>query len=181
MLGNVGFFLRFGLPFTRIRWKRSPKAHHFKNSLQSEEFWKRWPLAYVLRDENGDFRIRWCNTSFTTSITHALWGILLYFRCLSFSCGRPKTIRIRYFWRRIFLENGRKTLRFQKYPDTYGGGLKLLNLQMFACKFSRSLFITRTKSQRSRKSPVLHGTKYPHGSFENNILFSAQISLYLGG
>ena len=26
------------------------------------------------------------------------------------------------------LENGGKNLRFQKYPDTCGGGLKLLNL-----------------------------------------------------
>ena len=27
-----------------------------------------------------------------------------------------------------FLENGGKNLRFQKYPDTCGGSLKLLNL-----------------------------------------------------
>ena len=108
-----GFFNLFGLPFTRIRWKRSPKAHHFKNSLQSEDFWKRWPLAYVWRDENGGFRIRWCNTSFTTSKTHALWGILSYFRCLSFSCGRPKTIRIRYLWRRIFWKTEEKIFVFK--------------------------------------------------------------------
>ena len=81
----------------------------------------------------------------------------------------------------FFWKTEEKNLRFQKYPDTCGGGLKLLNLQVFTCKFARSLFITRTKSKRSRKSPLLHGTLYPHGSFENNFLFSAQISLYLGG
>ena len=129
---------------------------HFKNGLQSEDFWKRWPLVHVWTDENGG--LRWCNTSFTTSLTHALWRILSYFHCLAFSCGRPKTIRIRYFWRRIFWKTEEKTLRFQKYPDTCGGGLKLLSLQMFACKFSRRLLITRTKSKRSRKNPVLHGT-----------------------
>ena len=40
---------------------------------------KRRPLVYARKDENGGFRIRWCNTSFTTSITHVLWGMLSYF------------------------------------------------------------------------------------------------------
>ena len=39
---NGDIFLRFGLPstVTRIRWKRSPKTHLFKNALQSGDFWK---------------------------------------------------------------------------------------------------------------------------------------------
>ena len=63
---------------------------------------------------NEGFRIRWCNTSFTTSITHALWGILSYFQCLAFTYGRAKTIRTRYVWTRIFLENERKKISFSK-------------------------------------------------------------------
>ena len=65
-------FLRFGLPSTRIRWKRSPKTHLFKNALQSGDFWKRRLFVYVWKDENGQFRIRWCHTctSYTSSVTH---------------------------------------------------------------------------------------------------------------
>ena len=40
------------------------KMHLFKNAIQSEEFWKRWPDVYMWTDENGGFRIRWCYTSF---------------------------------------------------------------------------------------------------------------------
>ena len=76
----------------------------FKNALQSEDFWKRWPLVYVWTDENAGFRIRWRNAPFTASMTHALQGMLSYFHCLAFSYGRAKTIRIRYVWTRIFLK-----------------------------------------------------------------------------
>ena len=34
------FFLRFKLPSTRSRWKRSPKTHLFKNALHGEDFEK---------------------------------------------------------------------------------------------------------------------------------------------
>ena len=37
----------------------------------------------------------------------------------AFSCGRAKTIRIRYVW-----THKDKILRFQKYPDTCGRGLR---------------------------------------------------------
>ena len=74
---NAHFF--FCLRSARIRWKRSPKTYLFKNALQSGDFWKHRFLVYVWTDENGDFRKRWCHTSFTTSITHALWGLLSYF------------------------------------------------------------------------------------------------------
>ena len=72
------------------------------------------PLVYVSMDENEGFPIRWCNTSFTTSITHALWGMLSYFQCLAFSYGQAKTIRIRHLWTRIFLENGGEKISFSK-------------------------------------------------------------------
>ena len=107
------FFLQIGLPSTRIRWKWSTKAHLFKNVLH-RCFWKRWPLVYEWMEENEGFRIRWCNTSFTTSITHALWGMLSYFRCLAFSYGRAKTIRTRYVWTRIFLKNEGGKISFSK-------------------------------------------------------------------
>ena len=54
---NGGFSFRLA---TRIRSKRSPKTHLFKNALQSEDFWKPWPLLHVWTDENGDFLIQWC-------------------------------------------------------------------------------------------------------------------------
>ena len=119
-------FFHIDLPSTRTRWKWSPKTHLFKNFLHSEDFFENaGPLVYVSMDENEGFPIRWCNTSFTTSITHALWGMLSYFQCLAFSYGQAKTIRIRHVWTRIFLENGGKRSRFQKYPDTCGRSLRL--------------------------------------------------------
>ena len=41
---------------------------------------------------------------------------------LTFWCGRAKTIRMRYVWTRIISKTD--VLRFQKYPDTCGWGLK---------------------------------------------------------
>ena len=46
------------------------------------------------RDENGCFQIRWCHTSFTTSITYALWEMLPYYHSLAFSYRRANTIRM---------------------------------------------------------------------------------------
>ena len=98
---NGDFFLRFGLLSTRIRWKRSPKTHLFKNALQS----------YVQTDEN----------------VHALWVMLPYFYCLAFSRidGRKRFEYIRYLWTRTFWKQNRKisVFCFQKYPDTCGWGL----------------------------------------------------------
>ena len=83
--------------------------------FHSEDFFENaGPLVYVSMDENECFSIRWCNTSFTTSITHALWGMLSYFQCLAFSYGQAKTIRIRHLWTRIFLENGGEKISFSK-------------------------------------------------------------------
>ena len=68
---NGDFYFRFGLPSTRIRWKRSPKTKLFKNALRSGDFRKRRLLISVWTDENGGFRIRWCHTSYITRIAHA--------------------------------------------------------------------------------------------------------------
>ena len=83
-----------------------------KTINENGTFQKRCFRVYVWTDENVRFRIRWCNTSFTTIITHALWGMLSYFHCLAFSYGRAKTIRIRYVWTRIFFENRGKKSSF---------------------------------------------------------------------
>ena len=40
-------FLLFGLPTTRIRWKRSVQTHLFRNAIQSRYFWKHRLLVYV--------------------------------------------------------------------------------------------------------------------------------------
>ena len=102
------FFLRFGLLCTRIRWKVSLKTDLFKSALHSEDFWNCQLLVYEWTDENGDFRIPWCHSSLTTIITHALWGMLLYFDCLLFPYGRAKKIRIRYVWMLLFFWKGRE-------------------------------------------------------------------------
>ena len=71
----------------------------------SEGFWQCLLLVRVWTDENGGFRIRWYHTSFTTSITHALWGMLSYSHIfLAFSYGRAKTSRLRYEWTPVFLK-----------------------------------------------------------------------------
>ena len=122
------FLLRFSVPSTRIRRKRSPKRHLFKNALQSEDFWKRWLLVYVWTDENRGFRIRWCH------IALIIYRWLLALRMLCEVCYRISIVqRFRldgrfeyatcgcvFVWKR-----GKKNLRFQKYPETCGRGFRL--------------------------------------------------------
>ena len=62
---RTSFILRFGLPSTRIQWKRSPKTHLVKDAFQRGDFWK--PSAYRLRVDGRKrmFSIRWCHTSYT--------------------------------------------------------------------------------------------------------------------
>ena len=97
-----------------------------KTINENGTFRKRCFHVYVWTDENVGFRIRWCNTSFTTIITHTLWGMLSYFHCSAFSHGRAKTIRIRYVWTRFFGKRREKNLRFQTKTYTCGRGLSLL-------------------------------------------------------
>ena len=78
-------------------WKRI----FSKNASQSGDFWKRRLLVYVKPKENRGFRVRWCHTSYTSSMTHASWGILSYFHCFSF-----------YTWKG---ENNSNTLRVGAY------------------------------------------------------------------
>ena len=51
LLKNGDFFLRFGLPSTRIHWKRSPKAY----LLEREKFWKRRFAVLMWMGENKGF------------------------------------------------------------------------------------------------------------------------------
>ena len=97
-----------------------------KTINENGTFRKRCFHVYVWTDENVGFRIPWCNTSFTTTVTHALWGMLSYFHSLAFSYGQAKTIRIRFVWTRPFLKTEGKYLRFQTKTDTCGRGLSLL-------------------------------------------------------
>ena len=83
-----------------------------KTINENGTFRKRCFHVYVWTDENVGFRIRWCNTSFTTIITHTLWGMLSYFHCSAFSHGRAKTIRIRYVWTRFFGKRREKKSSF---------------------------------------------------------------------
>ena len=106
-------FLRFGLLCTRVRWKLSLKTYLFKSTLHSEDFWKCWLLVYAWTDENGGFRIRWCHSSLTTIITHALWGMLSYFHCLPFPYRQAKKIRISYVWMLFFLKREGKIFVFK--------------------------------------------------------------------
>ena len=100
-----------------------------EDALQSGTFWKSCFCENVWTDENGGFRIRWCNTSFTTIITHALWKMLSFFHCLAFLFGRAKTIRIRYVWTRVGLKTEEESLRFETKTDTCGRGLRLTNIK----------------------------------------------------
>ena len=117
-----------------LSWKRkffftdtaSVHTYMMKTINENGTFRKRCFHVYVWTDENVGFRIRWCNTSFTTTVTHALWGMLSYFHSLAFSYGQAKTIRIRFVWTRPFLKTEGKYLRFQTKTDTCGRGLSLL-------------------------------------------------------
>ena len=51
LLKNGDFFLRFGLPSTRIHWKRSPKAY----LLEREKFWKRRFAVLMWMGQNKGF------------------------------------------------------------------------------------------------------------------------------
>ena len=118
-------------------------------------------------DENVGFRIRWCNTSFTTIITRALWGMFSYFHCLAFSYGRAKTIRIRYVWTRLFLKTEGKYLRFQTKTDTCGRGLSLLGNGNGKAINSTISVRTRAQSLLFSSNPNSHQSFKQLGPLEN--------------
>ena len=103
-------------------WKRI----FSKNASQSGDFWKRRLLVYVKPKENRGFRVRWCHTSYTSSMTHASWGILSYFHCFSFYTWKGEK-KFKYVTcGRVFFGKGGNKLPFQKYRNTYGLTLNLL-------------------------------------------------------
>lgn len=62
--------------FLRYKWSRR------KRIFSEWRFLKRWLFFCVCLDDIESFQIRWCHTSYTTSITYAMWGILSYYHCL---------------------------------------------------------------------------------------------------
>ena len=113
------FLLWFGLPTTRIRWKRLPKTHLFKNALQSGDFLWRRLLLYVWIDENGGFRIRWCHASYTNSTTLSvfLWS------------GENDSNTLR-FWQQ------EKKIPFSKYRDKSEWRRNLVYTHASCCKYA---------------------------------------------
>ena len=93
-----------GLSITRIRWKRSPQTHLFKNVLQRGDFWKRRLLVYD--DVIHHMLLAW------RMLIKECYRISIV---LAFSYGRAKTILIRYVWMRLFFffGNGEKISAFK--------------------------------------------------------------------
>ena len=55
---------------------------YFQTLSPEWRFLKRWLFFCMCLDEIESFQIWWCHTSYTTSITYAMWGMLSYFHCL---------------------------------------------------------------------------------------------------
>ena len=107
-----------GLPSIRIRWKLSVKTYLFA-------------LSVVKIFENAGFWFtigRWCHSSLTTIITHALWEILSYFHFLPYRMGGRERLGYVTCGCFFFFEMGGKNLRFQKYLDTCRRGLRVASL-----------------------------------------------------
>ena len=92
------------------------------------------------------------NTSSSTSIAHALWGMLPYYHSLAFSYGRANTIRMATCGRtyiHIFilfcfvLKTEEKRLNFKKYPDTCWRGLSDVKLYTYLLHFALSSAILK--------------------------------------
>ena len=87
----------------------------FQKRSPEWKFWKRRLFVYLWTDKNG-FRIRWCHTSYTSPLAWRMFRKRCYDRIcnvLAFSCGPTKTLRVRYVWMRIFVENREKTSVFK--------------------------------------------------------------------
>ena len=85
-------FLLFGLPTTRIRWKRSVQTHLFRNAIQSRYFWKHRLLVYV--DGRKQFIIE--------------YNIFYWHLRMLCKGGRAKTILICYISTCVFFETKQK-------------------------------------------------------------------------
>ena len=114
-------FFRFGLSFTRIQLRQSPKTHLLKNALQREEFWKLrtrlngWKQRFFLKKKKPKKKLR---------------------RVVGYQ--RMRTLPTRIFWK------GRKTLRFSKLS----GYVWPLSSQP-VCIFYREHYFNRSRSRGS--------------------------------
>ena len=96
----------------------------FSKTLSKVEILKKgWTFVYLWTDENGGFEYHdVMHASCTIRITHAPWGLLPYFhRCVDRRERFALLLRVDAYY---FFANEEKKLRFQKYPDTSGRGLK---------------------------------------------------------
>ena len=103
------FFFSGLASFSHVFGENGHQKRRFQKQSLERRFLK--TLATHLRLDGRKRRNTTSFTSFTTSITRVLWGMLSYFHCLPFSYGRSKTIRIRYVWRLFFyfFETGEKS------------------------------------------------------------------------
>ena len=95
------FFFRFGLPSTRIQWKRSTKTHLLKTFSETRTS----RIRLDGRKQRFSKYMRWYHKLTYFNNTHALWGMLSSI-ILAFSYGRAKSILIRFVWTRIFFKTG---------------------------------------------------------------------------
>ena len=105
---------------------RPVHTYSVETVTENASFQRRRLLVYVWTDGSRGFRVWWCHTSYTTSITHALWGCYRYFHRFSVFMwtgeNDSNTLRLDayFFW----TKEGKK-IRFKKYLDTHGRCLLL--------------------------------------------------------
>ena len=99
------FFLRFGLLSKRTRWNQSTKKHLFKNAFQSGDFENAGFLRLSRRTKTEVFEYDVIHHH-DTFLNKACYRISI---ALAFSCGRAKTIQIRYVWTPFFFEQRKKS------------------------------------------------------------------------
>ena len=97
--GELFFLLLIKAPSTRIRWKRSPKTHLFKDAGFSSTCGRTEVEVFEYDDVIHYIRLALrmlCGDAIGSSTV------------LAFSCGRAKTIRTPYVWTRIFFGQRRE-------------------------------------------------------------------------
>ena len=102
-------------------WKRrfflSGWPHVFgRNGHRKRIFSKTLSRVKIFENPGHSFtRVDRRKRRFFNTVMYWIHHLLLAFRmlCSAFSYGRTKTIRIRYVWTCIFLQNGGKNLRFE--------------------------------------------------------------------
>ena len=170
--GELFFLLLIKAPSTRIRWKRSPKTHLFKDASFSSTCRR--------TDGIGGFRVRWCHTSYTTSITHVLWGCYRYFHHFSVfmwtgeNDSNTQSVDAYFFF---FLENGGKKSPFSNISGyvwtqpVITGALNILKQRRTLCHTFFKIHAMSTK--HLEKSTAIIRQKY---NKNNMILLTINIS-----